>query len=383
MEANNLSYWEAKSLVPKADVFILGGGLVGLSAAISLKEKNPKLQVCVLDKFVFPQGASSKNAGFACFGSVSEILDDLGRSSESEVVALIQSRWEGLQILRSRLGDQAIGYESLGGYEVFRKEDQNSFFDCIDKIDYLNELVGDKIHRKNCFSILDKNQNNFSLKPVKGIIYNRLEGLIDTGRMLVSLMEKAKKLSINLIYGLPIDEIMFVENDDKLFLKSSMGWILPVPKLVVATNGFTRHLLPNLEVNAVRNQVLVTTPIQGLSLRGGFHLNKGYVYFRNIKNRILIGGGRNIDFEGESTHQFGTTPVILNYLKNLVKELFEIDTAYQYEYSWSGILGIGTSKTPLVKRLNQNLVIGVRLGGMGVALGSKIGKDLADLILDS
>ena len=66
-----------------------------------------------------------------------------------------------------------------------------------------------------------------------------------------------------------------------------------------------------------------------------------------------------------------------------MKELFHIDRPYQFDYSWSGILGVGASKTPLVKRLNQNLVIGVRLGGMGVALSSKIGVELADLILDS
>jgi glycine/D-amino acid oxidase-like deaminating enzyme len=383
VEANNLSYWEAKSLIPQADIFILGGGMVGLSTAISLKEKNSKLRVCVLEKFVIPQGASSKNAGFACFGSVSEILDDLRISPESEVIALMKSRWEGLQILRSRLGDTAIGYDPVGGFEVFREKDQSTYFNCIDKIDYLNKIVKDQFNSNNCYSILDENHRNSSLKPVKGFIYNRLEGLIDTGKMLNALIQKAKDLSITLLYGISIDQIIQRDNDEKIYLKSNMDWVIPVSKLVVATNGFTPQLLPNLEIVAVRNQVLVTNPIQGLQLNGGFHLNKGYVYFRNINNRILIGGGRNIDFQGETTHQFGTTPIILDYLKELMKELFHIDRPYQYDYSWSGILGVGASKTPLVKRLNQNLVIGVRLGGMGVALSSKIGVELADLILDS
>jgi glycine/D-amino acid oxidase-like deaminating enzyme len=100
-------------------------------------------------------------------------------------------------------------------------------------------------------------------------------------------------------------------------------------------------------------------------------------------NRILIGGGRNINFEEETTSQFGTTPIILNYLKSLIEELFHLDQPYQFDYNWSGILGVGNSKSPIAKRLNQNLVVGVRLGGMGVALSSKIGMDLADLILDS
>lgn len=383
MEGSNLSYWEAQSLVPKADIFILGGGLVGLSTAISIKEKNPKLKVCVLDKYVFPQGASSKNAGFACFGSVSEILDDLNRSSESEVFSLVQARWQGLQILRARLGDQGIGYEAVGGYEVFTEGDQEAYQSCIEKIEYLNEMVKEKIHLEDCFSLFEGNQENGSLKPMRGFIFNRLEGLIDTGKMLVSLIQRAKQLSVKLLYGFPIEQIVYHENDHRIFLKSSLGWIIPVPKLVVATNGFTQQLLPHLEVEAVRNQVLVTNPIKGLSLKGGFHVDRGYVYFRNIGNRILIGGGRNINFEEETTSQFGTTPIILNYLKSLVEELFHLDQPYQFDYNWSGILGVGNSKSPIAKRLNQNLVVGVRLGGMGVALSSKIGMDLADLILDS
>jgi glycine/D-amino acid oxidase-like deaminating enzyme len=383
VEGSNLSYWEAQSLVPKADIFILGGGLVGLSTAISIKEKNPKLKVCVLDKYVFPQGASSKNAGFACFGSVSEILDDLNRSSESEVFSLVQARWQGLQILRARLGDQGIGYEAVGGYEVFTEGDQEAYQSCIEKIEYLNEMVKEKIHLEDCFSLFEGNQENGSLKPMRGFIFNRLEGLMDTGKMLVSLIQRAKQLSVKLLYGFPIEQIVYHENDHRIFLKSSLGWIIPVPKLVVATNGFTQQLLPHLEVEAVRNQVLVTNPIKGLSLKGGFHVDRGYVYFRNIGNRILIGGGRNINFEEETTSQFGTTPIILNYLKSLVEELFHLDQPYQFDYNWSGILGVGNSKSPIAKRLNQNLVVGVRLGGMGVALSSKIGMDLADLILDS
>lgn len=383
MEANNLSYWEAKSLLPQADIFILGGGMVGLSTAISLKEKNPKLQICMLDKFVYPQGASTKNAGFACFGSVSEILDDLSKAPEEEVLSLIQSRWEGLQILRQRLGDRAIGYEAVGGFEVFRSDEHNFFHDCVEKIDYLNEMVDEVIQCKNCFSIYDKVESIPDLKAVGGVISNRLEGLLDTGKMLMALIQKAKEHSIHLLYGMPIERIIYEGNEGKIFLKSNMGWIIPVPKLVVATNGFTQQLLPEVKVDAVRNQVLVTSPIPGLSLKGGFHMNEGYVYFRNIGNRILIGGGRHIDLVGETTDEFGVTSVIQEYLKEVLNELFAFNTPYQYDFCWSGILGVGSSKTPLVKRLNQNLVIGVRLGGMGVALSSKIGMDIAELILES
>ncbi|MFZ4545731.1 MAG: FAD-dependent oxidoreductase, partial [Saprospiraceae bacterium] len=70
-----LSYWEYESFFKDMDVAILGSGIVGLSAAISLKEKNPMLKVALIERSFLPYGASTRNAGFACFGSISELLE--------------------------------------------------------------------------------------------------------------------------------------------------------------------------------------------------------------------------------------------------------------------------------------------------------------------
>jgi hypothetical protein len=40
---------------------------------------------------MLPHGASTKNAGFACFGSISEIIDDLKSHSEEEVFNWLQN----------------------------------------------------------------------------------------------------------------------------------------------------------------------------------------------------------------------------------------------------------------------------------------------------
>lgn len=53
---------------------------------------------------------------------------------------------------------------------------------------------------------------------------------------------------------------------------------------------------------------------------------------------------------------------------------------FEIEHRWSGIMGLGSSKNPIVEQLSHNVFCGVRLGGMGVAIGSLIGTELADLI---
>jgi glycine/D-amino acid oxidase-like deaminating enzyme len=63
----NLSYWEIKTWLSDIDYTIIGSGIVGLNCALNLKKKFPKAKVLILEKGMVPQGASTKNAGFACF----------------------------------------------------------------------------------------------------------------------------------------------------------------------------------------------------------------------------------------------------------------------------------------------------------------------------
>ena len=43
-------------------------------------------------------------------------------------------------------------------------------------------------------------------------------------------------------------------------------------------------------------------------------------------------------------------------------------------------MGLGSAKNPIVEQLSDHVYCGVRLGGMGVAIGSLIGQELADLV---
>jgi glycine/D-amino acid oxidase-like deaminating enzyme len=150
-------------------------------------------------------------------------------------------------------------------------------------------------------------------------------------------------------------------------------------KLLFATNGFANQLT-KAEVTPARAQVLITAPIPNLDIKGTFHIDKGYYYFRNFENRILLGGGRNLDFEGETTTEFGQTEIIQNRLEQLLKEVILPNQEVKIEHRWSGIMGLGSSKNPIVSQLSNHVYCGVRLGGMGVAIGSVVGKELAELI---
>jgi hypothetical protein len=94
----------------------------------------------------------------------------------------------------------------------------------------------------------------------------------------------------------------------------------------------------------------------------------------------LFGGGRNLDFKTEETTSFGVTNKIQNELDQILKTIILPNSNVEVESRWSGIMGVGQQKRPIVKSISNRVHCGVRLGGMGVAIGSLVGKKLADLL---
>ena len=367
----NFSYWEHKEWFSNIDFTIVGSGIVGLNCALTLRKKYPTAKILILEKGMLPQGASTKNAGFACFGSISELMDDLGNHTEQEVFNLVKKRWEGLQLLRKNLGDKNIDFQQNKGYELF--EDEAFYTTCIAQKERLNSLLK-PIFKDDVFSV---SENTFQFKNVHqkyGV--NNFEGQIDTGKMMSALLTLVLKSDIKILNNIAVTN--FVEDQNKVLVKTT-HLEFSTQQLCIATNGFSKQLLQE-NVQPARAQVLITKPIKNLHIKGTFHLEKGYYYFRNINNRILFGGGRNLDFKTEETTEFGETDIIQNRLKTILTATILPNTDFEIDYSWSGIMGVGNQKKALVKPISSRVFCGVRLGGMGVAIGSLVGKELADLI---
>ncbi len=367
------SFWERKNWFSNIDFTIVGSGIVGLHTALRLRERFPESKILVLERGLLPQGASTKNAGFACFGSISEIIDDLHTHSEEEVVALIQKRWQGLQMLRKRLGDQVIDFKPYGGYELFLSEAESGYQECLSKIPFINEVLK-PLFKADVFA---KEIDRFGFGGIhEYVVFNPFEAQIDTGNMMQALLKQAISEDILILNRQTVQGFNENPNGVEVMLE---GFSFTTKKLLFATNGFATQLTDG-QVKPARAQVLITEPIPGLDIKGTFHIDRGYYYFRNFGERILFGGGRNLDFEGETTTEFGQTEKIQNQLEKMLREVILPGRDFKIEQRWSGIMGLGASKKPIVQQLSNHVYCGVRLGGMGVAIGSLVGTELADLI---
>ncbi len=368
----NLSYWEYKTWLSDIDFAIVGSGIVGLNCALTLQKKFPKAKILVLEKGILPQGASTKNAGFACFGSISEILSDLESHSEEEVLQLVAKRWKGIQLLRKIVGDTQLDFQQFGGHELFVENKDQLYQNCLDNLGKVNKLLK-PVFKKEAF---ESQSNRFQFRNVKEqYITNTLEGQIDTGKMMAALLQLVASKGIGILNSITVEK--FEDNGSYVEVKTK-EFEFKTKKLLIATNGFASQLIGEM-VKPARAQVLITKPIKNLQIKGTFHLEEGYYYFRNIDNRILFGGGRNLDLKAEETFEYGETYLVQNQLEKMLNEIILPNTVFEIEQRWSGIMGVGKVKKPIVKQVSQNLYCGVRLGGMGIAIGSHVGKELAEL----
>jgi glycine/D-amino acid oxidase-like deaminating enzyme len=369
------SYWEQQTFF-HYDALIIGSGIVGLSAAYYLKEKHPDWKIAILERGLLPSGASTKNAGFACFGSISELMEQEKITGTKGLQQLIEKRWKGLLRLRNLLGDKRIDFQNNGGYEVFDGSDPELEQSCFNKISYYNQLTSDIVGHPKAFSEANHKIKDFGFGKATSLIKNKFEGQIDTGKMMFALMQMTLSKGVFLLNHCPIEKIE--PSSDGATVYSREG-NFQCRHLLLATNAFTKQLNPELDVIPGRGQVLITKPIPELKPKGAFHFDKGYYYFRNINDRILLGGGRNLDFKAEETNQFELTDKIQSRLEQILRTMILPDIPFEIESRWSGIMAFGKEIHPIIQKLQPHIYCGVRGSGMGIAMGTQTGYDLATL----
>ncbi len=361
----NPSIWELETFYRKRDVIIIGAGFTGLWSAISIKEKFPEKTVLVVERSSVPIGASTRNAGFACFGSFTEIIADAEEMGWEKTLDLVKMRFDGLKKIQEYFKPEEIDFELCGGFEILNDDKP------LQNIDEVNDKLKSITNLDKTYFLNQEKIAEFGLGNSQYLIENPMEGCLHSGKLLQKLLEKSQNLEIEFLFGTEVLKITEDENSVKIQTKS---FEIESEKLVIATNAFTKNLLPNIDLVPARGQILLTDPVENLKLKGTFHFDEGFYYFRNLGNRVLLGGARNQDFRNEETDVLETTEFIQNHLENFLKTVILPNQEFKISNGWSGIMAMGNEKSPIVEKISERQIAAVRLSGMGVALAPKIGE---------
>ena len=365
------SYWEREFFPQKSDLIIVGAGFTGLSAAIHAALKFPNWRILVLERGAEAEGASSKNAGFACYGTIGEILSDIQLMGKEAALNLVCERLEGLAFLKDIVGEHHMDWQKLGGTEVYLKGEEDAWDESLSHLENLNQGLKELTQANNLFQECAVPQN---LKSGIGAIYSPLEAQLHPAKALRVLQSKAQELGVKILKG--VEVLNYYQEQDWRLETTAGNWICD--RLLYCTNAFG---MPGTELDIVpaRNQVLISKAFDhGLPL-GNYHAQEGYLYFRTVGRRLLIGGARHLDTEAETTSQLGLNTFLQDHLKRFVAEDLQMQ-GFEVEQQWSGIIATGKSKQFIAKALKPNLWYCGRFGGMGVALSTKAGKEIVDLI---
>ncbi len=375
-----ISFWEQESIW-EYEVLIVGAGIVGLSVAAAIAESYPRAKILVVEQYSIPGGASLRNAGFACFGSFTEVLEDIENMGKEEALKLIMMRYEGLQITRKRLGDQKIDFQQVGGYELITAADAAK----LNELETINEWLHSEfalyLYREASAQI---KSFGFNEKLVSTLLFNPLEGHLNTGKMMSALHAYVVQKGVKVVYGCKLDLLQntSMDQDSMQLMVDGKQYKIKCKSLIMCTNAFSKNLLPAEDIRPGRGLILVTEPLATIPFQGTFHFDRGYYYFRDLGKRILIGGGRHLDVEGETTLDQGVNPLIYNGIQALLREVIVPEKELKIDYTWSGAMAFGAQKKPIIKKIGKGQYAAVRMGGMGVAIAGKVGTEVAGMVKD-
>lgn len=375
------SYWQKNYFAAPFDVAVIGAGINGLLSAAFLKKNHPALRVAVFEKGILPDGATMRNAGFACFGSMTELMEDAEQNGMEPVLQLLKSRYEGLKLLRSWCGDAAIGYEACGGYEFFGPDESDTLARVKEAMPGWNRDIKAFCGLDTTFADNTVKAADMELGACLGLIGNAYEGAVNSAMLIRTLWHKAMLLGVEVYTNFELEQ--YEATGSGFNLRFANTHRVQGRRLLFCTNGYISKLPGISGLSPARGQVLVTEPIPGLKLKGTFHHHFGYNYFREIDGRVLLGGGRFLDREGETSSEHQLSEKIQDYLEGLLGSVILPGRNLRIETRWAGIMAVGESKSPIVKKLEENLYFAGRMGGMGVALGAHSASEAAELIAES
>ena len=376
---STFGYWTASSVFAAYDVVIVGGGFTGLCTGITLLKHAPKLRIAILESELLGTRASSRNAGFVCFGSPSELQRDIETHGHEQVIALLRLKLKGVKVLTQYLQTRKASYHRAPAYELLMSDFPEAREKALDSLDSLNKVFHTAIGVSDYFKQNPALTKQYGLAGLGEVISMKYEAQVNPAHVVAALTLLFKNLGGIFLNGCTAQH--YHRNHDKIVVQTTFGE-LKTDHMVIASNAFAPILQPKSKIQPNRAQVLVTSPLSKMPFNGNYHVNFGYLYFRNVEgNRLLLGGARNVDLLTEQTAELGLNSEIQAWLVDFLQSKLLQGIPHTIEAQWSGIMGFGSELFPTHEEVEEDVFMAAGMNGMGTALGPALGYETAMKIL--
>jgi gamma-glutamylputrescine oxidase len=332
------------ALPDRTDILVIGGGIAGTSLMHHLARR--RFTAVLVESRHLAFGASGRNAGFLLAGVAdcyAEAVRIFGRSKTREVWQITDENHD--RMIEAVAGTD-VGHRRLGSATFASGDEERA------RLEESAQLLKDDGFSAHWDGSRLLNPRDGEVNPasVVGALAGRLrEGAIREGVEVTSIMPAGEEVTVRA-----------GESECRAGV------------VILATNGYTSLLLPQVKIQPTRAQMVASAPLSRSVCDVPTYSHFGYRYWRQLASgEVLIGGWRDTSLETERTSDDQTTREIQEHLD---RKLSEMDPEAEVTHRWAGIMGFTETGLPLVGPVDgmQNVYTcaGFNGHGMGFAFMS-------------
>lgn len=363
------SPWQQPLEPVRADVAVVGAGIVGAATAWALAEEAPERSVVLVEAERPAWGASGRNAGFLLLGTHTDYasaVDALGRDAARRLWAFTQENLD----LAVRLADGAdVGF-SLSGSVIAAGDAAEA-----ERLARAHALLSEDGVASDLLTP-DGLRDRIGAVGFPAGLFVPQGGTVDPARLVARAIEAS---GARLLTGARVVQVAAAGEGVRLDLAG--GGSVEAGQAVLCVNAFLPDLVPDLAwmVRPVRAQMFATAPAAPI-LSAPVYSHDGFYYVRQRPDgRVLVGGARHRHVGAEVGTEDATTPALQADLEAYLTAHVPGTADARVERRWSGTMGFSPDGRPLLGDVPgvPGAYVATGFTGHGMGYGLRFGRLIA------
>lgn len=352
------------------DVAVVGGGFTGLSAALHLAEAGH--EVTVLEAHSPGWGASGRNGGQVNPG-LKEDPDAIEARFGAEAGGrMVRISGSAAQLVFDLIGRHGIACDAVQSGWIRAAHNDRA-------LAALQAAARQWQQRGAAVESLDAGQvaQMIGTDAYRGGLIDRRGGNLHPLNYALGLADAALRAGA-VIHG--HSRALGIDRDGGRYRISTAGGSLTAGKVLLCTNGHTDGLAAPLErtVVPVRSIQVATAPLSDNVLasilpgrQAPSDTRRLLLYYRLDAAGRFIMGGRGAFSDAGTRRQFDA-------LRQVTARMFPQIGDVDWQHAWGGFVAVTADHYPHLNRLDDGMIAGLGYNGRGVAMGTAMGKVMAD-----
>ncbi|HZT95509.1 MAG TPA: FAD-dependent oxidoreductase [Chloroflexota bacterium] len=358
------------------EVAVVGGGISGVGAARWLLEAGVE-SVALLERRTVCSGASGRNAGFVMAVAPENfpLTDDPVEHAEAAAV------WEFTAINQQLVADTIADLELACDYRRRGSLGLAAYPEEWERMVLTAEIAQD-----NGLGVMLVDRADLPGEWLREDYYGGAwfpgNGELNPGAFVRGLAAHLHRQGACIWEH---TDVLEIEEDGEGYRLRTPAGSVSAGSLVLATNAYTREILPSAElvIFPVRGQVLATSPVEECIVECPVYANDGFQYWRQTVNgSIVVGGWRDMDAQTEVGTVEELNFAIQTRLEQVARRM-SAPRKIRIANRWAGIMGFTPDRRPLVGYVPgcENAVLCAGFSGHGMAMAYHSAREAVSMLL--